>query len=402
MTKCSKSEDNDQNLVGDNIYCDVFSIGVTEIPQEIQIPDSPNGKIDVDVDGIKYSDDQNKVTIKTEAVTVGETLSVGKVQKDIEMTPASSNEMKQTTVTIQENGNSNAISAKDFDTLKIIAENGVSQIPINPVRTKEIQIESNEKVYIDIVIPNEESTTIQVNKELEINTVELENSVLKFKSGNAIVKTVVSKEKSTGNIHKASISALNIEQKSTTTINNCQINNKINFLSEKFDDLGSITLDSSQVHITEINIRWNVNKKVQNMNLLAEQKTEKTIIEGLTDEQCNKFTDGSIVINFDPASSYANSFQMKCENQKFTVIKVSEESSSYQTISEEPVASDDDPPVSPNSNGKNKLSGGEIAGIVVGCVSGVAIIVVVVVIVIKKKKKANSSSEYSINDPNEI
>lgn len=39
-----------------------------------------------------------------------------------------------------------------------------------------------------------------------------------------------------------------------------------------------------------------------------------------------------------------------------------------------------------------KLSGGQIAGIVVGCVAGVAIIVVVVIIVIKKKKQGNQDS----------
>lgn len=45
------------------------------------------------------------------------------------------------------------------------------------------------------------------------------------------------------------------------------------------------------------------------------------------------------------------------------------------------------------SNNGNKLNGGQIAGIVIGCVLGVAIIVIVVVFIIKKKNSSHSESQ---------
>ncbi|KAK8838106.1 hypothetical protein M9Y10_036058 [Tritrichomonas musculus] len=58
----------------------------------------------------------------------------------------------------------------------------------------------------------------------------------------------------------------------------------------------------------------------------------------------------------------------------------------------------DDPDKEDGDSG-NKLSAGQIAGIVVGCIAGVAIIVAVVIILIKKKKNAaNSSAESAGGD----
>lgn len=55
-------------------------------------------------------------------------------------------------------------------------------------------------------------------------------------------------------------------------------------------------------------------------------------------------------------------------------------------------------PAGKNQEDGNKLSVGQIAGIVVGCVVGVAIIVIVVVVVIIKKKKNDQSSNENGND----
>lgn len=54
-----------------------------------------------------------------------------------------------------------------------------------------------------------------------------------------------------------------------------------------------------------------------------------------------------------------------------------------------------------DGDGKNKLSGGQIAGIVIGVVAAVAIVVVVVIIVIRRKRNFVSSSdnEEVVNDP---
>ncbi|KAK8838263.1 hypothetical protein M9Y10_035683 [Tritrichomonas musculus] len=49
--------------------------------------------------------------------------------------------------------------------------------------------------------------------------------------------------------------------------------------------------------------------------------------------------------------------------------------------------------INKGDDNKSKLSGGQIAGIVVGCVASVAIIVIVIVIIIRKKNKNNSNNE---------
>lgn len=52
-----------------------------------------------------------------------------------------------------------------------------------------------------------------------------------------------------------------------------------------------------------------------------------------------------------------------------------------------------------NSDKKgNKLSGGQIAGNVIGCIAGVAIIVVAIFFIIKRKKSMESDNEDSVND----
>ena len=49
---------------------------------------------------------------------------------------------------------------------------------------------------------------------------------------------------------------------------------------------------------------------------------------------------------------------------------------------------------------KNKLNPGQIAGIVIGCIAGVAIIVILVVLIVIKKSKNKTKNSENENDNN--
>ena len=260
-------------------------------------------------------------------------------------------------------------------------------------------------------IINLEENTLEINslstgeekQDIFIKSDSILENLLKVKSGQNVKSITfdsiilskngkIQNDNNDNNEAKIKVNSISIESKSEAEIKNIEINSNLNITQTSHLILSNTKIEKSAMNIflSSFDVAdYNKNPiitgdfidETAQINLVGlneenvKENTDYLLIEG-TFTDCNNWTKKISFGNTkftDCYCSEANSLSAENEKKKeFLFVKRVQNQ--------------------PSDKGK-KLSGGAIAGIVIGCVAAVAIIVVVVVVVIKKKTGVQNSSE---------
>ena len=259
-------------------------------------------------------------------------------------------------------------------------------------------LDNSNKITISV---DKENANISLKGEGEINFEQTDSnvdsiSITKSSNINGSVKITVAEK-----VNQLIIDSIKFESKSSILIQKENNENPVHFSIKNiettsnsvasisnvtvFDSLNLITLHLKMQLLNSIFFQGNFNNppnklvlnKLENskdIHLLLNQ--EYTFVTGMFDDnQCEKWLESIDYGNTDFNTKNCLVNQLLSGENKKIVMKVT------------------------NSDKKgNKLSGGQIAGIVIGCIAGVAIIAVAIFFIIKRKKSMESDNEDSVND----
>ena len=350
----------------------------TQTPRpDVVIVDIPSGVNETELDDYlkeqfsnnSFSDNNNKVLgFTNDVITFDSKLDSNEFIKPI----------KEDSKIVYKGGNLNLVlPTKGKVTVSI--ENDKSSLSINGEGQMVIDKSGSQSSSVEIESKSRINGSVEITVSDKIDTLTIESiefdktgSLLIKKDDpnkpvNLSVKHVSTKQNSKVTLRDASIlDSLTVSQSSTIALNNVSLtnanvnfdlnnNNWTPFLNGVFND------PPKNIFLNKVSDENNSPSKNEDYTLVVGQFEENKCEEWLSkiDYKDSGFNSKSCQDNSERLRAY--------ENQKIVIKRTDKKG--------------------------NGLTGGQIAGIVIGCVAAVAIVVVVVIIVLKKKKNADDQSE---------
>ena len=233
-----------------------------------------------------------------------------------------------------------------------------------------------------ITVPNQVDSIMINSIDLQNNgsiSVQSENNMQKI---NISINDITANKNSNGTISNANIlNSINVVQTATLNFDNVHLENSVInieiFDFEKENNnwypflKGNFNIPPKKIYLKKTNA---------NDNTKPFKNQEYTLISGLFEENmCESWLNYLEYGNSGFNSKFCEDNPLLSHENKQIVIKMNSE------------------------NNKSKLNGGQIAGIVIGCIAGVAIIVVSIFCIIRMKNKRDQSESQDENiHPNEL
>lgn len=297
----------------------------------------------------------------------------------------------------------------------ILPDNGKTTVILNNDKQNKISIKGDGELEIEFS-SDSQSNFINLNSNSQINgsfviTVPDKTESLTIDSIDLTSESsIIAKKENSNEKVKFTVKNLTANYKAVSSINDLTIQDSLKIyqtatLKVENVDLNDATIEYIIFDYKKENGNWNDPFFKGNFNEPPSSFVLKNANNKISPLQDEEYTIVSGIFEIDGCEKWIEKIQL--ENTGFNS-KTCEDNLALDNENKRIVIKANKPKPNPDdengeNNNKSGLNGGQIAGIVIGCIAGVAIIAIIIFIVIKKRMNSgNSASENSIGNGEEL
>ncbi|KAK8881142.1 hypothetical protein M9Y10_003872 [Tritrichomonas musculus] len=284
-------------------------------------------------------------------------------------------------------GNLNLI-LPDHGKVNVLIGDEKANLSINGEGELNIQHSNSQSKSISLTSNSRINGSVQITVPDEIETLTLDSILLEDKGSISLKKQNNQKET---NFNVKSIST---SKKANAKISNITVLNSIRIVQTSTINIENVTLSGAVVNFDIIDFNLNNNNWNTFIKGTFNNPPSSLVLNQISNEKpvsnkeyvlINGLFEKNMCVSWLQRINYGN-----CGfNLRSCIYNPLQETEDQRIVLKNAV---EEGPGGKSNNG-SKLSGGQIAGIVIGCIAGVAIIVIAVVFIIKKKNSSQSESQ---------